>query len=267
MTTKRAFTLVELSIVLVILGLLTGGIVTGQSLIRAAELRSVTTDFNRFQTAIYTFRDKYFYLPGDMPNATDFWQSAGGNGQDAACLNATSVDGSTCNGNGNGHLHFYDGVSTTAGQEWFHAWVHLANAGLVEGTYTGRRVADDRQAVPGVNVPTSKLGEAGFTLMSLDTPGSTYWYTGNYNPMILLGSISSNGETRGEVLSGSEAWGIDKKIDDGKPGTGRLRTRHYQTDCVTSVALADQLTAQYTLDVDNPEACSLHFHLNSDAGS
>ena len=70
---KKAFSLVELSIVLVILGLLVGGILTGQSLIRAAELRSVTTEFSQYQTAVMTFRDKYFAIPGDMKNARDFW--------------------------------------------------------------------------------------------------------------------------------------------------------------------------------------------------
>lgn len=58
------FSLVELSIVLVILGLLTGGILGGQSLIKAAELRAVTTELDAFQTATNTFRQKYFALPG-----------------------------------------------------------------------------------------------------------------------------------------------------------------------------------------------------------
>ena len=51
---RSAFSLVELSIVLVILGLLTGGILTGQSLIRAAELRSVTSQMQQYRVAVYT---------------------------------------------------------------------------------------------------------------------------------------------------------------------------------------------------------------------
>lgn len=69
----RGFSLVELSIVLVILGLLTGGILAGQSLIRASELRSVSTELQRYSSAIYSFRDQYMALPGDMLNATSFW--------------------------------------------------------------------------------------------------------------------------------------------------------------------------------------------------
>ena len=61
--TKQAFSLVELSIVLVILGLLAGGVLSGQALIRAAELRSVTADYQRYTAAIMVFRDKYFSFP------------------------------------------------------------------------------------------------------------------------------------------------------------------------------------------------------------
>ena len=84
MNQRHAFSLVELSIVLVILGLLVGGVLSGQSLIRAAQLRSVTTQFANYRAAVFTFRDKYFALPGDMANASAFWGSAGGTGADAA---------------------------------------------------------------------------------------------------------------------------------------------------------------------------------------
>ena len=97
---KNAFSLVELSIVLVILGLLTGGILGGQSLIRAAELRSVSTEAARYTTAVYSFRDKYMALPGDMPNATAFWGAA------PDCSAQTASGASTCNGNGDGMLRW-----------------------------------------------------------------------------------------------------------------------------------------------------------------
>ena len=107
--TRQAFSLVELSIVLVILGLLTGGILTGQNLIRAAELRSVTTQFQAFHTASMTFRDKYFAMPGDMRNATDFWGSAGGSGTIGDGCEAAAGSGTqTCNGDNDGMI---DGAS------------------------------------------------------------------------------------------------------------------------------------------------------------
>jgi prepilin-type N-terminal cleavage/methylation domain-containing protein len=72
---RNGFSLVELSIVLVILGLLVGGVLSGQNLIRASELRKYITLQNQYRTAISAFRDKYFALPGDMTNATAFWSA------------------------------------------------------------------------------------------------------------------------------------------------------------------------------------------------
>jgi prepilin-type N-terminal cleavage/methylation domain-containing protein len=130
---SHGFSLVELSIVLVILGLLVGGILSGKSLIRASELRTVYTQAHGFATAASAFRDKYFYIPGDMPNATQFWGSAGGTGSDAPCFNTVSTTAATCNGNGNGAI---DDVAA-AKYESYRAWQQMANASLIQGSYSG----------------------------------------------------------------------------------------------------------------------------------
>ena len=70
---QKAFSLVELSIALVILDLLVGRVLSGQSPIHAAELRAVTQEEQKFLAATHTFRDQYLSLPGDMTNATAFW--------------------------------------------------------------------------------------------------------------------------------------------------------------------------------------------------
>ena len=67
---QSAFTLVELSIVLIIVGLLVGGVLTGQALIRAAELRAITTEKDKYITTLYAFRDKYQALPAICPTPT-----------------------------------------------------------------------------------------------------------------------------------------------------------------------------------------------------
>ncbi len=63
----KGFTLIELSIVLVIIGLIVGGVLVGQDLIRAAGVRSTISQIEKYQTAVNTFRGKYGYLPGDIP--------------------------------------------------------------------------------------------------------------------------------------------------------------------------------------------------------
>ncbi len=155
---RHGFSLVELSIVLVILGLLVGGVLTGQSLIRAAELRSVTTEFTKYQAAVNTFRDKYFQLPGDMNNATSFWGAA--HATPATCLTTVGIGTQTCNGDGGGN---FLGASTAANSrvESFMFWQHLANSGLIEGSYNGMAgSASALHAMGGVNVPRAKLSSA-----------------------------------------------------------------------------------------------------------
>jgi prepilin-type N-terminal cleavage/methylation domain-containing protein len=193
---EAGFSLIELAIVLVILGLLAGGVLVGQSLIRAAELRSVVDDFEKYRLAVIIFEDRYRYLPGDMPNAAQIWGAAdAGDGLGTDCHDATSNGTTTCNGNGNKL------INSGNGSEWFHAWVQLKNAGLVEGSYTGRRIADPRQAVPGVNVPRSKLSNGGFTLISnraLD--GDPWRYSGDYNPTLDFGAQWAGYGTNGNIL-------------------------------------------------------------------
>lgn len=111
---QSGFSLVELSIVLVILGLLTGGILGGQALIRAAELRTAMSDYSRYTAAVMSFREKYFALPGDMTNATAFWGDNNTVCPDAGITNGTP---GTCNGNGDSNW----GSQT----EQFLVWQHL----------------------------------------------------------------------------------------------------------------------------------------------
>jgi prepilin-type N-terminal cleavage/methylation domain-containing protein len=258
------FSLIELAIVLVILGLLVGGVLVGQSLIRAAELRSVSADFSRYESSIFTFRDKYFALPGDMPEATAFWGAAdAGDGLGTDCHDATSNGTTTCNGNGNGRLDACDNSAACNAPEWFHSWVQLKNAGLVEGSYTGRRVGDPYQAVPGVNVPRSKVSNGGFTLMSFRPPnGDAFWYSGDYNPMLFFGAQSSTFETNGLILKAEEAWNMDTKLDDGRPGLGRVRTFHTDGNCVTPTGEANQNSASYNLTA-SAIACALIYSFNN----
>jgi prepilin-type N-terminal cleavage/methylation domain-containing protein len=70
MHTRSGFTLIELSIVLVIIGLIAGGVLVGRDLIEAARIRQQITEIEQFKTAVNTFRIKYNGLPGDL-NYTD----------------------------------------------------------------------------------------------------------------------------------------------------------------------------------------------------
>ena len=70
---SKGFSLVEMAIVIDIIGLLVGGVLAGQNLMRAAEIRSIIEEEQRILGAVQAFQDKYAALPGDMSNATSVW--------------------------------------------------------------------------------------------------------------------------------------------------------------------------------------------------
>ena len=220
---QLGFTLVELSIVLVILGLLVGGVLTGQSLIRAAELRTVATEYSKYQTALNTFKDKYFSMPGDMNNAVSYWTQAA-NCPGTASQGSTTT--ATCNGNGDGLLTYNSGSN-----EHFRFWQHLANAGLIEGTFSGVTGTDSYQwyAVR-TNSPVSKVQNGSYWAVANVANNSS----GQWDPSVLfsasLGNIMALGTPNGTaypwvsspILKPEEAYNIDMKMDDGKPLRGKM---------------------------------------------
>ena len=232
-TRMAGFSLIELAIVLVILGLLVGGIMSGQSLIRAAELRSVSTQLGNYQAAVTTFRDKYFALPGDMRNATAFWGAA--HATPATCRTTSSSTQATCDGDGNGLITSMD--SGTTYSEYFHAWKHLANAGLVEGNYTGIKsctyVACSQS---GVNAPTGKMSNSGFSFGYYGAVTSTTepnWFAGPYGNFLFFGGNAS-GDMAGLILRPEEMWNLDTKLDDGIPASGIVMITRPPTNCYAS---------------------------------
>jgi prepilin-type N-terminal cleavage/methylation domain-containing protein len=244
---RTGFSLVELSIVLVILGLLTGGILTGQNLIRAAELRSVVSDFQRYQAAARTFQSKYFALPGDMTNATAFWGD-----NSTYCADAAVADGSpgTCNGNGDGYID--RGTVVNQEGELFLFWQHLANAGLIEGSYTGIvGPSDTADHIFGVNAPPSKLSGAGWGSTYLNNTANTnagIWPV-DYRSWMTLGTDDGIWAD-GPIMTPSEVWNIDKKLDDGRPGTGKMHS-YAVTSCTDQANNATREAAAYLLSGSN----------------
>jgi prepilin-type N-terminal cleavage/methylation domain-containing protein len=72
-STEAGFTLVEIAIVLVIIGLLLGGILKGQEMITQAKIKNVINDFNGISVAVTSYQDRYRALPGYDVNVTTRW--------------------------------------------------------------------------------------------------------------------------------------------------------------------------------------------------
>lgn len=91
---RNGFSLIEIAIVLVIIGILTASVTAGRYLIKQAELKSIMQQVVDYRTSVHNFRGKYYSWPGDMPNATSFW----GTGVAGICPD------NLCNGNGDDRI-------------------------------------------------------------------------------------------------------------------------------------------------------------------
>ena len=120
MRKQSGFTLIEIAIVLVIIGLLLGGVLKGQELITSARVRNLISQQDGIKAAYFGFLDRYRALPGDYNQAVN---------------NITGISTAACTGNGDG-----DGRIETAGGgtpgEHILAWEHLSKAGFINGSYT-----------------------------------------------------------------------------------------------------------------------------------
>jgi prepilin-type N-terminal cleavage/methylation domain-containing protein len=194
---KRGFTLVELSIVLVIIGLIVASVLVGQDLIRQAELRASITQYEQFNAAANTFRTKYGQLPGDIYNGSTFFSGAS-------------------NGDGNGLIGSSASSAATAtmATETLYFWDHLdaGAAALIPGTYTVGT------ASLGITFPKAKIGQ-GWGVYSNSVASNINYY--------ILGASNNNSAVYAvtNVLNPLDARSIDLKVDDGLPLVGHTQAR------------------------------------------
>ena len=265
---QRAFTLLELAIILAILGLLVGGIMAGLSLVRGSELRSILSERSRIATALSEFKNKYGGFPGDIRDATKYWNAA--DPDPVTCQTTIGVGIRTCDGDGSGTIAGWVGnPATFPVYESFRAWQQLANAGLIDGNYTGVvGGAGTYDSVFGSNVPASKIDGAGYNIQyasCIGFAGCAPWSgdaLGAASPdplnghMMLYGGYMAGHYPRAAFLKPEELWNLDTKIDDGKPGYGIVRTYKdsFMDNCVTTSA---HNTAAYELTYTTAASCAL----------
>lgn len=180
---------------------------------------------NKYALAVNGFRMKYKATPGDMRNATSFWGTASG-----GCPRGSRSGTQTCNGNGNGAIeHTYAPGWSVDVHESFLFWQHMANAGMIEGTYSGFSTDPNIYTIDQYNVPQDNMGGMiayfAYTPRVWSSATTTYQtiynYQGKYENLygFAIGAFSVNAYA---LLSPEEALSLDRKLDDGKAGAGRI---------------------------------------------
>jgi prepilin-type N-terminal cleavage/methylation domain-containing protein len=244
----KGFTLIEMSVVLAIIGLLTAAILVGENMIRQSKINSVMTDAQLYITATKNFNQQFSSLPGDMANATDYWGAMTSCPPPTSGSMAGSGNTLTCNGDGNGQINTYGLATDVNASEQFYYWQHLSIAQLIQGNYTGVSgslgIGDPSL---GVNMPAAKLDGAGFTMFYLgQKPSSTALFPSNYGHVFILGTAMANTYSFGPLLTPLEQQSFDQKYDDGMPATGIIETFaggvSFSPYCATT---SDPTTATY----------------------
>ena len=191
---QSGFTLVEIAIVLVIIGLLLGGILKGQELINSAKVKSFAQDFRNIQTAVYGYQDRFKSLPGDHAAVQTAMPTAPL--PDVASPAATR---------GNGRI---EGAwnSATATDESCLVWQHLRKANFFPGpTQEGTVDCSDASLYVPKNADGGRIGISSDMQITLPSP-----MTGSFN-------ICSSG------ILGKFARQLDTQLDDGVSNTGSVR--------------------------------------------
>lgn len=212
------FTLIELSILLVIIGLIVGGVLVGQELISAATVRAQVTQIEKYNTAVNTFRDKYGGIPGDLglPLANQFG------------FDTIGCDGTLGHRDGNGLIDGWSQpflLDQPIGETGVF-WQDLsANTNLIEGTYPNGNVninGCNNSATPitsataGSYFPPAKIGRGNFVYV---------YETNGYNWFGLSAIMSADGAHTlysNANIPVIQAYNIDKKMDDGLPLGGNV---------------------------------------------
>jgi prepilin-type N-terminal cleavage/methylation domain-containing protein len=246
---KSAFSLIELSIVLIVIGLLIAGITGGASLIKSSELRSVMGEARSYAVGVNAFYTQYNALPGDY---------------------ATAI-GTSKQGNGNNKIEYISSAtasSTLTAFESSNAWLVLRNIGAIDGisnvaldeTTTAKTVTFGSTSA--ANAPSSKVKSSGwaFDYRTLES-------TDPQNVVVLTSSIGTSPTTANTLVNGtnvataaispSDALSIDAKIDDNVPDTGKVRGLNagglncYATSAYTTATTTKTCGLTYQVDVNS----------------
>ncbi len=180
---QKGFTLIEIAIVLLIIGLLLGGIMKGQSMINSARVRAIANDLTGIEAAWVSFQDRYRSLPGDFSRAS------------------THLAEGAIDGNANARV---DSVAEAGA-----VWQHLSAAGFISGNYNGAAVAslDDGECIEATcpGNPYNGFYKIANSSNALGTNTTSH-------------ELSTGGNIPVEVM-----YELDLKMDDGVAATGRLR--------------------------------------------
>jgi prepilin-type N-terminal cleavage/methylation domain-containing protein len=204
---SKGFTLIEIAIVLVIIGLLLGGVLKGQELITGARVRNLISQQDGIKAAFFGFQDRFRALPGDYASAS------------------TNINGVGLNGNGNGRIE----SNATGGftHEELLAWNHLTAAGFLNGSFAA---ASSDTTATDQNNPKNP-----YSVYIQIIYDQNWGVTGN---TVLKHNLKTGSQVPVEIIAE-----VDRKIDDGLPYAGGFQYSTYVPNAGTPLTATDCVNA------------------------
>jgi prepilin-type N-terminal cleavage/methylation domain-containing protein len=218
---QRGFTLIEMSIVLVIIGLIIGGILKGQEIVANARNKSTWNFAQAARAAANTYFDRYRAIPGDDPNAAarlDARVAAGNGNSIVGAQNADSATFIAVNAGAGEMLQYFNGLMAA----------NLINGGSVNSATTATTFG------PGSPLPSAPISGAGMlvgysihagTTGAAGTARSAHWYLIAKTPAAPIAAMSPR-----------EVANLDTQFDDGLGTAGAVRADEANTNCVASAS-------------------------------
>lgn len=204
---RQGFTLVELSIALVIIALIIGGVMVGRDMLSTAQVNAGIHQLEGFQSAVNNFRLRYQGIPGDLHNATSQFSNTAWPALEDGDGDGILRDGSGAESNPDDAELERDTFTGELPQFWY----QLSAARMVDAQYDGEYTI-------GVSFPNSKAGAGGVAAYGI-TDDTNYFYIG----MVTPADTVSRAVLTQDVLTPEQAWQMDRKIDDGHPMQGTVR--------------------------------------------
>lgn len=246
MSKQKAFSILEMTGVLVIIALIIGIGITGNGLIKYSIIKSVINDFERFQNQVAQFKMQFGYFPGDFPYASKIWGTT------------CSSTATNCNGDGDGIIERGGTISTS---EQCRSWQHLllADISSFNAPNIGLCTSNGYQVDPS-NAPQSNDGglyALTYTTLSTKYSGSPITVAIN---IVEHGGFTPGGDPWYPILSALDSYTIDMKLDDGLPGSGNIISYNFNnpTYCATTAVYS---TAIYAFASTAVKACGVYYIL------
>lgn len=236
------FTLVELAVVMIVIGLLIGGVLKGQELVSNSKLSATISQIKGIEGAVLTFSEAYNALPGDITNPTVVLKNCAA----APCNRAGDASGTIDASSP------MIGSATVVGFESHTVWSHLAAADLINGVDP-----TSDAAVFGEGMPSAPVG-GGFSLaygtVGRGAIGGAMWGSGHH----YIGLFSSPQPALPRIgpLTAGQAARIDRKMDDGNPATGIIRGHSAAGTCMSARA-----PYQWTEDETDVSGCGISYRI------